>query len=220
MDGNTCGVTMSDVQHRRAYLRSISRYVFIESEIKRLWSLNSFHDSRTTVSSLWSNIYICIYIYDPWYEHSRRRILSYSTAIRANKWQEIGERCVEYGEYIYIYNTCKKKSIVVASVLRFLDGLIRTDAKRSKVGPAVTMIDPLWCTSVLLDPRAFLYKHVLFFFSLNCFCVWIIVYIFGATFTTRHDVIRARVFEPANYSRKKKEKRIVQTNKFVPDNLC
>lgn len=165
-------------------------------------------------------IYMHIYIYDPWYEHSRRRILSYSTAIRANKWQEIGERCVEYGEYIYIYNTCKKKSIVVASVLRFLDGLIRTDAKRSKVGPAVTMIDPLWCTSVLLDPRAFLYKHVLFFFSLNCFCVWIIVYIFGATFTTRHDVIRARVFEPANYSRKKKEKRIVQTNKFVPDNLC
>lgn len=45
--------------------------------------------------------------------------------------------------YIYIYNTYKKKTIVVASVLRFLDGLIRTDAKRSKVGPAVTMIDPL-----------------------------------------------------------------------------
>ena len=59
----------------------------------------------------------------------------------------VGERCVEYGEciyiYIYIYNTYKKKSIVVASVLRFLDGLIRTDAKRSKVGPAVAMIDPL-----------------------------------------------------------------------------
>lgn len=55
----------------------------------------------------------------------------------------VGERCVEYGECIYIYNTYKKKSIVVASVLRFLDGLIRTDAKRSKVGPAVTMIDPL-----------------------------------------------------------------------------
>lgn len=102
---------MSDVQHRRAYLRSISQYVFIESEIKRLWSLNSFHDSRTTVSSLWSNIYICIYIYDPWYEHSRRRILSYSTAIRANKWQEIGERCVEYGEYIYIYIIHVRKKV-------------------------------------------------------------------------------------------------------------
>lgn len=67
-------------------------------------------------------------------------------------------------------------------MLRFLDGLIRTDAKRSKVGPAVTMIDPLWCTSVLLDPRAFLYKHVLFFFFfLNCFCVWIMTV---STFTS------------------------------------
>lgn len=121
----------------------------------------------------------------------------------------IGERCVEYGEciYIYIYNTYKKKSIVVASVLRFLDGLIRTDAKRSKVGPAVTMIDPLWCTSVLLDPRAFLYKHVLSFFFLIVSASELCLFRrLRAAYVTR-----SRVSEPANCSRKKKKK-IVQTN--------
>ena len=62
-------------------------------------------------------------------------------------------------------NIIHVRKVSFASVLRFLDGLIRTDAKRSKVGPAVTMIDSLWCTSVLLDPRAFLSTNM-FLFSL------------------------------------------------------
>ena len=129
----------------------------------------------------------------------------------------VGERCVEYGEciYIYIYNTYKKKSIVVASVLRFLDGLIRTDAKRSKVGPAVAMIDPLWCTSVLLDPRAFLYKqHILslslfFFFKLFLRLNYVLCF---DVYERRYTSLPL-ISEPANCSRKKKkEKKIVQTN--------
>lgn len=125
-------------------------------------------------------------------------MLSYSTAIRASNDKSLREMC-------RMANIIHVRKVSFASVLRFLDGLIRTDAKRSKVGPAVTMIDSLWCTSVLLDPRAFVlqirsFADKLFRRGLRRrlrICIWRIV------------------FELVIVSRKKKSYKQV----FVPDNF-
>lgn len=125
-------------------------------------------------------------------------MLSYSTAIRASNDKSLREMC-------RMANIIHVRKVSFASVLRFLDGLIRTDAKRSKVGPAVTMIDSLWCTSVLLDPRAFVLQTSSFADKLfrrglrrrSRICIWRIV------------------FELVIVSRKKKSYKQV----FVPDNF-